>query len=52
MHTLKVIAGGLVLLAVCLLIGRAIGAPTPALGVATAAKLFLPVWLIAAAIDL
>jgi hypothetical protein len=40
-HTIKVIAGGFVLLALCLLIGRWIGGPTPAAGLATAAKVFL-----------
>ena len=50
-HTLKVIAGGFVLLALCLLIGRWIGGPTPA-GLATAAKVFIPLWLIAAGINM
>jgi hypothetical protein len=42
MHTLKVIAGGLILLAVCVLIGRTAGA----------AKLFIPLWLLLAGINL
>jgi len=52
MHTLKVIAGGLVLLALCLLIGRWIGGPTPATGVATAAKVFIALWFLAAGINM
>ena len=51
-HTIKVIAGGFVLLAVCLLIGRWIGGPTPAAGLATAAKVFIPLWFIAAGINM
>jgi len=41
MHTLKVIAGGFILLAVCLLIGRLAGA-----------KLFIPLWLLLAGVNL
>jgi hypothetical protein len=52
MHTLKVIAGGFLLLAVCLLIGRVVGGQTPAEGVAGAAKLFIPLWLLLAAVNL
>lgn len=51
-HTIKVIAGGFVLLAVCLLIGRFLGGPTPATGLATAAKVFIPLWVIAAGINM
>jgi hypothetical protein len=51
-HTLKVIAGGGVLLALCLLIGRFLGVPAPATGLATAAKVFIPLWLIAAGINM
>jgi hypothetical protein len=51
-HTIKVIAGGLVLLAVCLVIGRLFGVPTPATGLATAARVFIPLWLIAAGINM
>jgi hypothetical protein len=52
MHTVKVIAGGFVLLALCLLIGRLVGGPAPAAGAAGAAKLFIPLWLVAAAINM
>jgi len=40
-HTVKVIAGGFVLLALCVLIGRASGA-----------RLFIPLWLVGAGINL
>jgi hypothetical protein len=51
MHTVKVIAGGFALLALCLLIGQLVGGPAPVAGVASAAKLFIPLWLAAAAIN-
>ncbi|MFL5605317.1 MAG: hypothetical protein ACJ8AD_02605 [Gemmatimonadaceae bacterium] len=51
MHTLKVIAAGFVLLAACLLVGRAFGA-TPSAGLVLGAKVFLPLWLLGAAINL
>ncbi len=51
MHTAKVITAGLALLAVCVLLGRLVG-PAPAAGAATAAKLFIPLWLVAAGINL
>jgi hypothetical protein len=51
-HTIKVITAGLALLAVCLLIGRAVGGPLPAIGVVTAVKVFIPLWLIGAGINL
>src|SRR5207244_12863962 len=51
-HTIKVIAGGLVLLGLCLLIARWIGGPTPATALATAAKVFIPIWLVAAGINM
>jgi hypothetical protein len=40
-HTVKVIAGGFVLLTLCVLIGRASGA-----------KLFIPLWLVGAGINM
>ena len=52
MHTVKVIVGGFLLLALCLLIGRWIGGPTPAIGLARAARVFLLLWLVAAAINM
>jgi hypothetical protein len=52
MHTVKVIAGGLVLLAVCLLVGRSLGGATPTVGLVTAAKVFVPLWLVAAGINM
>ena len=50
-HTIKVIAGGLVLLALCLLVGRSL-APSVATGVANAVRIFLPLWLIASAVNM
>jgi hypothetical protein len=52
MHTIRVIAGGFLLLALCLLIGRWTGNPTPAVGLAKAAKLFVPLWFVVAAINM
>ena len=51
MHTLKVIGIGLAVLGVFLLAGRLLGgAPGPAM--ATAARFFIPLWLVAAAVNL
>jgi hypothetical protein len=49
MHTVILVAGGFALLALFAFAGRAFGG---AQGIATAAILFLPVWLIGAAINL
>jgi hypothetical protein len=46
MHTLMVMAGGLALLAVCLLVGRYTG------GIGKGALAFIPLWLIGAAINM
>jgi len=51
MHTIMVIGGGLVLLAVFLLAGRAFGGGSAA-AAAKAALWFVPAWLVAAAINL
>src|SRR2546430_11903616 len=51
-HTLKVIAGGFVLLGVCLLIGRWLGGPTPAIGMIGAGKGFMALWLVAAGVNM
>jgi hypothetical protein len=51
-HTLKVIAGGFALLALCLFLGRMIGGPMPVAGMATGAKLFIPLWLVASGINM
>jgi hypothetical protein len=51
-HTLKVLAGGLVLLGLFLLGGRVLSASAPALGMAGAMRWFIPVWLVAAAVNL
>ena len=52
MHTVEVIAGGLALLALCLLAGRFFGGATPALGLAKGAWIFLPLWFAGAAINM
>ena len=52
MHTLKVIAAGLVLLAVCLFVGRWMGGAVPATGIATAVRVFVPLWLVVAGANL
>jgi hypothetical protein len=46
-HTLKVIGIGLLLLALCWVAGRALGAPRW-----TAVEVFLPLWLVGAAINM
>jgi hypothetical protein len=51
-HTVKVIAGGFALLALCLLVGRLIGGAGPASGLANGAKVFIPLWLVAAGINM
>ena len=51
-HTIKVIAGGLALLALFLLIARWIGGPAPAPALATAAKVFIPLWLLGAGVNM
>jgi hypothetical protein len=47
-----VIAGGLVLLGLFLLAGRFLNAAAPLPGMATAARWFIPIWLVAAVINL
>jgi hypothetical protein len=51
MHTALVIGAGFVLLGICLGVGRLIGGPGPA-PLATAARSFVPVWFVAALINL
>jgi hypothetical protein len=48
MHTVIVIASGLALLALCLLVGRVAGGAA----LAQSALIFLPLWLIGAAINM
>ena len=48
-HTIKVIGGGFVVLALGLLIGRWIDGPT---GLTMAALAFVPLWLIAAGVNM
>jgi hypothetical protein len=49
MHTLLVIAAGLGLFGLCALVGRMLAGAS---GVATAALVFLPLWLVGAAINM
>jgi hypothetical protein len=51
MHTIKVIAGGFLLLAAFLIFGRWLGSGAPS-ALASAASYFIPIWLIAAGINL
>jgi len=51
-HTLKVIAGGLLLLGLFLLAGRLLSPGAPVTGMATAARWFIPAWLIGAGINM
>jgi hypothetical protein len=52
MPTITAIGLGLVLLAVCLLIGSRFGRPNQAAGLAKASRAFVPLWLLAAAINM
>jgi len=49
-HTLIVLAGGFVLLGLCLLIGKFAGSSSAAM--AKAALVFLPLWLIGAGVNM
>jgi hypothetical protein len=51
-HTLKVLAGGFVLLGLFLLAGRLLGPGAPHAGMAAAARWFIPVWLIGAGVNM
>jgi hypothetical protein len=51
MHTVKVIAGGFLLLGVFLLFGRWMGGGTSS-ALASAARYFIPIWLVAAVVNL
>ena len=51
-HTIKVIVGGLVLLGLFVLAARFVHADSPAAGMAAAARWFIPLWLIGAAINM
>jgi len=50
MRTLKFIIGGFLLLSICLVVARAIGGSMPSL--ATGAKVFIPLWLVVAAVNM
>jgi hypothetical protein len=51
-HTLKVIASGLLLLGLSVLAARFAPAAAPTAGMAAAARWFVPIWLIGAAINM
>ena len=53
-HTIKVIVAGFVLLAGCLLIGRILGSAisNPSMAVSRSALVFIPLWAIAAGINM
>jgi len=50
MHTIKVLTVGFALLAICLLAGRSLG--SPGVGLSCGAKVFIPLWLVGAAINM
>ena len=50
MHTIKVIAAGFALLVLCLIVGRIAGGGSGA--TVTAMKIFIPLWLVGAAINM
>jgi hypothetical protein len=51
-HTIKVIALGLVLLVVCVIVGRLTGAAGQSAGIARSALAFIPLWFIGAGINM
>jgi len=51
-HTIKVIAGGFVLLALCLVVGLLMGGAGQSAVVARAALVFVPIWLVGAGINM
>ena len=50
MHTAIVLGGGFALLLSCLLLGHAFGGGMP--GAVTGAKVFIPLWLVAAGVNM
>lgn len=51
MHTIKIIAAGLLLLGACLFVGRMVDAAGTS-GLATAVKVFVPLWLLCTLVNL
>jgi hypothetical protein len=51
-HTLKVIAGGFALFAVCLVAGRLMGGAGQSAALAQGALVFVPLWFVAAGINM
>ena len=52
MHTVKVITGGFVLLALCLVAGRLMGGPGQSTLLARSALVFIPLWFAGAGINM
>jgi hypothetical protein len=52
MHTVKVILGGFVLLALCLVAGRLLGGAGQSATLARSALVFVPLWFVGAAINM
>ena len=52
MHTVKVIAGGFLLLAVCLVVGRLIGGAGNSTMLARSALVFIALWFVGAGINM
>lgn len=51
MHTIMVIAGGLLLLGLCVLVGRLTSSAAPS-AIATSALYFIPIWLIVSGVNM
>lgn len=49
MHTVMVIIAGLILMGICLIVGRTVA---PSSGMAVGALLFIPLWLIGTAVNM
>jgi len=52
MHTVKVVAGGIVLLGLCLVAGRWLGGPDATAGLARGTRIFIPLWFAGAGINM
>lgn len=52
MHTVKVIAAGFALLAVCLVVGRLMGGAGQSTPLARSALVFVPLWFVGAGINM
>jgi hypothetical protein len=52
LHTVKVVAGGIALLGLCLVAGRWLGGPDATVGLARGARIFIPLWFAGAGINM